>query len=138
MDKKEIILRLYYDDKNTATQIAKQLNISNAYITKIIKTDVRYCYEKSQRKKLNKEKNIKQTIQYMEKKREEKRVLNAVVKQQHIQATSELSSGQAMLSNRAFREWNKSAYKYNEKKNCYEFDNKLGKSYAVPRYIKIY
>ena len=74
----------------------------------------------------------------MQKKREERKTLNAIVKQQHIQAVSELSSGQAMISNRAFREWNKSAYKYNEKKNCYEFDKKLGKSYAVPRYIKIY
>lgn len=138
MDKKVLILELYYSDKYTASEIAKKLNISNAYITKIIKKDTRYYDEKIQRKNINKERNIKQTTQYMKKKREEKRVLNAIVKQQHIQAVSELSSGQAMLSNRAFREWNKTAYKYNEKKNCYEFDKKLGKSYAVPRYIKIY
>ena len=74
----------------------------------------------------------------MRKKREEKIALDAIVKKQHIQAVSELSAGKAMISNRAFREWNKSAYRYNKKKKCYEFDKKLGKSYAIPRYIKIY
>lgn len=138
MDKKRLILKLYYHDKCTANEIAKQLNVSNAYITKVINKDARYYDEKTHRKNLNKQRNIEQTKKYMQKKREERKTLNAIVKQEHIQAVSELSSGQAMISNRAFREWNKSAYKYNKNKNCYEFDKKLGKSYAVPRYIKIY
>ena len=138
MDRKTLILKLFYDDKYTASEIAKQLNVSNAYITKVINKDSRYYDEKIQRRNLNKQKNINQNKEYMRKKREEKIALDAIVKKQHIQAVSELSAGKAMISNRAFREWNKSAYRYNEKKKCYEFDKKLGKSYAIPRYIKIY
>ena len=54
----------------------------------------------------------------------------------HNQASAELSKRQRM-TNMAYRNWNKSAYKYNEKKKRFEFDEKLGRSYDVPKYIKV-
>ena len=58
MDRRTLILKLFYDDKHTASEIAKQLNVSNAYITKVINKDSRYYAEKIQRKNLNKQKTL--------------------------------------------------------------------------------
>ena len=54
----------------------------------------------------------------------------------HNQASQELSKGKR-LSNLAYRNWNKSAYSYNKAKKRYEFKKELGRSYDVPKYIKI-
>ena len=54
----------------------------------------------------------------------------------HNQASQELSKGKR-LSNLAYRNWNKSAYLYNKAKKRYEFKKELGRSYDVPKYIKI-
>lgn len=68
--------------------------------------------------------------------REEKNRLEASIKEKHLQATRELSIGYGTISDRAFRKWNSSAYKYNQNKNCFEFDRKLIRSYAIPKYVK--
>lgn len=47
MVRKTLILKLFYDDKHTASEIAKQLNVSNAYITKFINTKM-YKFEKTE------------------------------------------------------------------------------------------
>ena len=54
---------------------------------------------------------------------------------QHEQATRELSKSKH-LSNESYRKWNYSAYKYTPSKKRYEFDEKLGRSIDVPKYIK--
>ena len=54
----------------------------------------------------------------------------------HNQASQELSKGKR-LSNLAYRNWNTSAYSYNEAKRRYEFKEELGRSNDVPKYIKI-
>ena len=70
-------------------------------------------------------------------KREQKRIDDnfAFVEEQHRQATLELSKSKH-LSNESYRKWNISAYKYNPSKHRYEFDEKLGRSADVPKYIK--
>ena len=43
----------------------------------------------------------------------------AVLKEMHQQASRELSGGTKPISNRAFRNWNTSIYRYNDKsKGC--------------------
>ena len=59
----------------------------------------------------------------------------AFVEEQHRQASLELSKSK-YLSNESYRKWNASAYKYNPSKHRYEFDEKLGRSADVPKYIK--
>ena len=57
------------------------------------------------------------------------------VQEQHKQASKELSKS-GHLSNESYRKFNISAYHYNPSKKRYEFDESLGRSYAVPKYIK--
>lgn len=56
MDKKEQILDLYFNKHLKQTEIAKIVNASQQYISKIIKKDGRYENEKSSRKSINAEK----------------------------------------------------------------------------------
>lgn len=71
----------------------------------------------------------------MQKTREIKYRENAMLKQQHIQATQELSGGNSTISNRAFRKWNSSIYRYNSKSKTYNLIKGINVSKDVPRKI---
>lgn len=137
MENKELIIKLYFIDRLTATNIAKELNVSNAYITKIIKQDSRYYEEKEKRKEENKEKHIEKTKKYINFKRKHTSfdVEYALLKQAHEQASRELSGGRKPISNRAFRNWNPSIYKYNEKSKSYVLRKGINVGADVPKRI---
>lgn len=137
MDNKEKIKELYFEVHLKTKEIADILHISSPYITKIVKQDSRYIDEKEKRKEESKQKRKIEQKLFMKNKREMQRIEDNYnsVKVQHEQASRELSKGKH-LSNESYRKWNYSAYKYNPLKNRYEFDENLGRSYAVPKYIK--
>lgn len=134
---KENIISLFYNGHLQVKEIAKQLDISSAYVTKIIKQDSRYIQEKNFRKSVSKNKRKIAQNEFIKKKREKQRIEDnySYVQSQHEQATRELSKS-SHLSNESYRKWNYSAYKYNPSKKRYEFDVKLGRSADVPKYIK--
>ena len=134
---KEDIIQLFYTEHLTVKDIADIVNTSSAYITRVIKTDSRYNDEKEFRKSVSKGKRKIVQNNFIKNKRETKRLEDnySIVKTQHIQAAKELSQGK-YLTNENYRKANYSAYKYNPSKKRYEFDSKLGRSYAVPKYIK--
>lgn len=134
MEKKEKIIFLYYEKGLIQTEIADELNVSKAYITKIIKKDKRYQEEKQKRKSKNKIKNKQETKKYIKKKREYEKILNEEVRKQHIQASMELS-GRQSISNRNFRNWNKSIYEFNPKNKTYNLKKDIIVSKDVPRKI---
>lgn len=137
MNNIEKIIDLFYIQHLKVKDIAETLNLSSAYITKIIKQDNRYVQEKNFRKQQNKQKRKITQNKFIKNKRDNKRIEDnyAIVETQHAQASRELSQS-SYLTNENYRKWNSSAYKYNPSKNRYEFDDKLGRSYAVPKYIK--
>ena len=134
---KEIIIDLFYIEHLKVKEIAENVNLSSAYITKIIKQDARYNSEKLYRKNLSNKKRKIDKNKYIKNKRELKRIEDnySIVQAQHNQASRELSKSNH-LSNESYRKWNYSAYKYNSSKRRYEFDEKLGRSYDIPKYIK--
>ncbi len=136
MKKLEIIKDLYFNKKYNQTEIAKQLDITKQYINKVISQDERYKKEKEKRMKLNKIKHIESTKKYIKNKRKESSLDYLIMKRKHEQASIEMSD-RKKLSNMAYRNWNTSAYKYNEKKRRFEFKKVLGRSYDVPKYIKV-
>lgn len=131
------IINLFFIEHLKVKDIADNLNISSAYITKIIKTDERYFQEKNSRKDLSKSKRKIDKNNYIKHKREIKKIEDnyEFVKSQHIQDVKELS-GCSHLSDESYRKWNYSAYIYNPLKHRYEFNEKLGRSSDVPKYIK--
>lgn len=137
---KETIIQMYFIDKAKPVEIAKQLNISKSAVTQVLQKDERYQAEKSYRKEQNKLKNKENTIKIIKKQREIKKfknnVDNLILKKMHEQASQELSKSKRM-NNMAYRNWNKSAFDYNEKRKRFEFKKELGRSYDVPKYIKV-
>lgn len=135
--KKEQIINLFYIEHLKAREIADKVKCSSAYITKIVKQDNRYTNEKEYRKKVTKEKRKIAQNQFIKNKREKQKTDDnySIVQSQHRQASKELSKS-GHLSNEDYRKCNYSAYKYNPSKRRYEFDSKIGRSYAVPKYIK--
>ena len=136
MEKRNKILKLYYERKMKMVDIANKYQVSKQYVSKVVKQDKRYNIEKETRKELTKIKKAQYRNKKMKEIREKNMQMNEYLKRQHILDTIELSGGKNIISNRAFLKWNASAYKYNQNKKCYEFDRKLTKSYAVPKYIK--
>ncbi len=134
---KENIINLFYNEHLKIKEIAQKENTSSAYITKVIKQDARYSQEKENRRAISKEKRKNAQNQFIKKKRENTRIEDnySAVQAQHIQASQELSKSKH-LSDENYRKWNTSAYKYNPSKKRYEFDENLGRSYDVPKYIK--
>ena len=137
---KKRILEMYFEKQMRPIDISKELNIAQYTITRVIQKDDRYLNEKQTRKNKNKIKNREETKTYIKNKRKAKQFKNnvddLVLKNMHNQASIELSNIKK-LSNMAYRNWNKSAYTYNEKRKGFEFKEKLGRSYDVPKFIKV-
>lgn len=140
MEKQQKIKDLYFNKNYAQTQIAKELNVSNQYVSKILKKEPKYLEVKEQRKQINQRKNIQETKDYNKTKRKNAQFRNSaddlILKNMHNQASMELSQPKR-LSNMAYRNWNKSAYSYNEKKKRFEFKEELGRSFDVPKYVKV-
>ncbi len=134
------VLELYFEDKMRQIDISKKLDIPKYQITRIIQKDERYSEEKEIRKSRNRQKNREETKDYMKKirkiKQQQKNADDLILKSIHNQDSAELSKHKK-LSNMSYRNWNKSAYNYNDKKRRYEFKEELGRSYDVPKYIKV-
>jgi len=139
MNTKEQILISYYDSKLKMVEIAEQLKISKQYVSKIVKQDTRYSTEKQSRKEISNQKQKERFKKYIDNRRkieqEENQRLNSFLEMQHNQAACELSGSNSM-NNRTIRKWCAGAYNYNNEKKRFEFDNNIGRSYALPKHIK--
>lgn len=135
MERNEIIVKLYFENRMNQKQIAEQLNISKYIVSRVIIKDSRYCKEKERRKEISQKRHKEKTIQYIKKSREKYNDY-CILKNQHIQASLELSGGKKNISNRAFRDWNKSIYKYDAKTKSYKLKSNIVATYDVPKTIK--
>lgn len=131
---------MYFVQKLKPVDIAKKLNIAKSSVTRVLQKDRRYMKFKQERKVKNRQKHIKETKDYIKAKRMINQFKNnaddLILKNMHNQASVELSKPKK-LSNMAYRNWNKSAYSYNEEKRRFEFREELGRSHDVPKYIKV-
>lgn len=136
---KDEILDLFFDKKMKQKDIAELLNIAKSTVSKVVSKDSRFIAEKSLRKANNKVKRNKDIQRRVEQNRKKVQFKNnsddLILKQMHSQASMELSK-RSHLSNENYRKWNKTAYNYNPSKKRFEFDENLGRSYDVPKYIK--
>lgn len=134
----EHILEKYFNEKKSQIEIVRELNVSKYKVSRVVSKDVRYPIEKENRKKQNKKKNIEFTKKYMTLKRKQK-VLGAeyaLLRKAHEQASRELSGESIPISNRAFRNWNTSIYRYNEKNKSYVLKKGINVGADVPKRIK--
>lgn len=133
---RELILKLYFIDKLRVVDISKQLGISKSAVTQVLQKDEKYINEKELRKKQNKVKHNKEIQKWVENKRKEKGTLDfQILKIMHEQASIELSGGKRPMSNRAFRDWNTSIYKFSKKSSSYVLKKGINVGADVPKRI---
>lgn len=137
---KSKIINMYFYEQKKPVEIAKELQIPKYTVTRVLQKDNRYLEEKQKRKIINKINHINKTKEYIKRQRKiiqfENKVDNLILKKMHKQASFELSKGKK-LSNIAYRNWNISAYSYDEVKKRFVFKSELGRSNDVPKYIKL-
>lgn len=138
MTLREKIIHLYYDEHSKQNIIAKDLDVSPSYVTKVIKNDSRYNEEKAQRLQQNHEKHKETKRNWIRSKRQstKNQELDDFVKYQHNQAVSELSYSSSILSDYAYFKWNSSAYHRNSNGNLV-LDKHLKVGFDVPKYINM-
>lgn len=137
VDSKNYILDRYYNEHTKPTIIAEELNVNPSYITKVVKSDSRYFQEKEYRANISKENRKIAKREWIRNKRQNEadKELYEFVKQQHIEASKELSYSSEM-SDLAYRKWNSSAYHRNSKGNLV-IDRKLKVGLDVPKSINM-
>lgn len=134
------IIDMYFNEQKKPVEIAKELQIPKYTVTRALQKDKRYSEEKQKRKAINKINHRNRTKEYIKRQRKiiqfENKVNDLILKNMHNQASFELSKGRK-LSDMAYRNWNISAYTYDNDKKRFVFKSELGRSSDVPKYIKL-
>lgn len=136
---KEKILEFYFNKKMKQVDIARILSISANAVSKTLKRDSRFEKEKKHRKEVNKIKHNKMIQKSIEEKRKrvalDKSIDILILKEMHNQASFELSGGNKPINNVSYRNWNKSAYKFDRNKKAYILKKEINAGYDVPKKI---
>ena len=138
MSNKEKILDLYYNQHLKQNEIAKIVDTTTQYVSKVVRTDKRNIEEKEKRKKENSE-NRKIYLQeyfktYNRPKKDDNSYEQMIAHQ--IQDSMELSFSNSNISDYAFVKWNSSAYHTINKGNLV-IDRKLKVGYDVPKSVNM-
>ena len=130
------IISKFYDFHKKPNDIAKELEVSPSYITKIIKKDDRYSSEKAYRQEISKENRKISKREWIKNKRktEADKQLDEMLKKQHIEASKELSYSYEM-SDLAYVKWNRSAFVYDKNSSDLVLNKKLKCGADVPKRV---
>lgn len=138
MSNKEKILDLYYNQHLKQNEIAKIVDTTTQYVSKVVRTDKRNIEEKEKRKKENSENRKIYLQEYFKTYNRPKRDDNSYEQMiaQQIQDSMELSFSNSNISDYAFVKWNSSAYHTNNKGNLV-IDRKLKVGFDVPKSVNM-
>lgn len=138
MSNKEKILDLYYNQHLKQNEIAKIVDTTTQYVSKVVRTDKRNIEEKEKRKKENSENRKIYLQEYFKTYNRPKKDDNSYEQMiaQQIQDSMELSFSNSNISDYAFVKWNSSAYHTNNKVNLV-IDRKLKVGFDVPKSVNM-
>lgn len=138
MSNKEKILDLYYNQHLKQNEIAKIVDTTTQYVSKVVRTDKRNIEEKEKRKKKNSENRKIYLQEYFKTYNRPKKDDNSYEQMiaQQIQDSMELSFSNSNISDYAFVKWNSSAYHTNNKGNLV-IDRKLKVGFDVPKSVNM-
>ena len=130
MNKKEMILKLYFEEHKTQDEIAKEVSVTQSYVSQVVKSDPRLKKKKedSAQESKQKKKSYNQNYwkNYQRKKSnnmQEYKTLKAILDKD----TQELSYNKG-ISDYAFARWNRGMYNYDKNSS----DLVLKKNIIVP------
>ena len=138
MSNKEKILDLYYNQHLKQNEIAKIVDTTTQYVSKVVRTDKRNKEEKEKRKKENSENRkiyLQEYFKTYDRPKKDDNSYEQMVAQQKRDAM-ELSYTTNNMSDYAFAKWNSSAYHTNSK-GILVIDRKLKVGSDVPKSINM-
>ena len=138
MSNKEKILDLYYNQHLKQNEIAKIVDTTTQYVSKVVRTDKRNIEEKEKRKKENSENRKIYLQEYFKTYNRPKKDDNSYEQMiaQQIKDSMELSFSNSNISDYAFVKWNSSAYHTNNKGNLV-IDRKFKVGFDVPKSVNM-
>lgn len=138
MDKKDQILDLYFNKHLQQTEISKQLDVSQQYISKIVKKDERYKQEKDYRKLKNAEKRKIYQMEYQKNyvRKKDNDIAFEALQAQLAQDAKLLSYKAHNLSTYALKKANSSIYEYDKNRNQYVMLKGIKASIDLPKRIR--
>lgn len=138
VDNKEKILNLFFNEHLKQVDIAKILNISKQYVSKLVKADSRYAEVKQNKLKENAIKRKEYLKDYHRTYKRPKQEDNSYeqLKAQQLQDSLELSYSSGNINDYAFAKWNISAYHRNSKGNLV-LNKGLNVGFDVPKSINM-
>lgn len=136
----EKVKKLYYAEKKRACEIAKELDLSNATITQIIKGDARYKNEKKRRNIESKEKNKEDSKMIKAEKRKQNDDLNIMSNLMLLQKQNSIAMSRIRkMSDIGIVAANLNYYKFNMEKQRLEFDKSFGaRPFDLPNSIGVH
>lgn len=135
---KEKIIHLYYDEHLKSVEIAKIVNKTPQYISKVIKEDDRYKIEKEYKHnesiKRKRQYNKEYNKTYIRKDKENKEEYYALL--ELLKRDSKILSTRTEMSDIDFAKWNRSIYQYDKKSSNLVLKNGINVTKDVPRIVR--
>lgn len=135
---KDKILDLFFNEHLEQIDIAKKLNVSKQYVSKIVRADSRYENTKQNKLQENATKRKEYLKEYFKtyKRPKQEDISYEQLKAQQLQDSLELSYSSGNINDYAFAKWNISAYHMNSKGNLV-LNKGLNVGFDVPRTINM-
>ena len=136
--KKDKILDLFFNEHLEQIDIAKELNVSKQYVSKIVRADSRYENTKQNKLQENATKRKEYLKEYFKTYKRPKQEDNSYeqLKAQQNQDSLELSYYSGYINDYAFAKWNLGAYHRNKKGNLV-LNRGLNVGFNVPKTINM-
>lgn len=138
MNNKDKILKMYYEEKIKQNDIATLLEISQSYISQVIKKDDRYKSFKEDRHKKSMKKKAEYNRAYLANYERPNKIDNSyqALQAQLARDAQALSyKNDNYMSNLAFTKWNRSVYKYDKYSSDLVLDKSINVTKDVPKRI---
>ena len=138
MNKKEIILKLYFEEHKTQEQIAKEVSVTQPYVSQVVKSDPRLKKKKEDSTQESKQKKKAYNKDYWQHYKRKKS--NDMQEYEQLKATldkdaQELSYNKG-ISDYAFAKWNRGMYNYDKNSSDLVLKKNITVSIDVPKRIR--
>ena len=138
MNKKEKILKLYFEEHKTQEQIAKEVSVTQPYVSQIVKSDPRLKKKKDDSAQESKQKKKAYNQDYWQ--HYQRKKSNDMQEYEQLKATldkdaQELSYSKG-ISDYAFAKWNREMYNYDKNSSDLVLKKNITVSIDVPKRIR--
>lgn len=138
MNKKEKILKLYFEEHKTQEQIAKEVSVTQPYVSQIVKNDPRLKKKKEDSAQESKQKKKAYNKDYW--KHYQRKKSNDMQKYEQLKATLEKDAQELSynkgISDYAFAKWNRGMYNYDKNSSDLVLKKNIAVSIDVPKRIR--